>query len=359
MALMTRGSFSIGELFGIPIRLHWSLLGLVLLWLILAPSAVEGLRAVLMTLLVFGSVLAHELGHALVARRFKVRTTEIVLMPLGGIAMLEERPMTPRHEFIIAFAGPLTSLGLAAVAFGLTFAVPEEAISDVMYINLMLGAFNLLPAFPLDGGRMLRAGLQPRLGLIKATRIAARVGRVLAVVGFIAAIWNHQLLLAFISMFIFMAGANEEKQQLIHGMVSSQSVFGIMQRITASIGAGTRVDEALQILASQPGVAALPVVYGQRIIGIVHRQPVIIAVAQGEGVGITSLVERNIITQDGDGPLLPLLMRMQEQQSAAAVITRDDAIAGIITLERLAEAFQQVLGGPSFLTRRRRRPKDA
>lgn len=342
---MTRGSFSIGELFGIPIRLHWSLLGLVVLWLILAPSLVEGLRAVIMTMLVFASVLAHELGHALVARRLGILTRGILLMPLGGVAMLDERPKTPRDELFIAAAGPATSLLLAGLAFALSFAELGQAVDDLVVINLMLGLFNLLPAFPLDGGRILRAALQPRFGLIRATRAAARAGRAIAAIGFVFAIWHHQLLLGFVAVFVFVAGAAEERQQLLHGMVSTRSVFDVMQRISATITAGTRAEEALRILATQPGVAALPVVFGERIIGIVHRQPIIVAVAQGEDVGVANLVDRNIITQEGDGPLMPLLMKMQESQSHAAIITREDHVAGIITLERLADAFKQVLSG--------------
>jgi Zn-dependent protease len=356
---MTRGSFGIGELFGIPIRMHWSLVALVVLWLFLAPSAVEGLRAVLVTLLVFGSVLAHELGHALVARRFRVQTREIVLMPLGGVALLDDRPARPWHELVIAFAGPLVSLVLGGLAFAVYQFYSDDFVADLGAINLMLGVFNLVPAFPLDGGRMLRSGLQMRLGLMRATRIAARVGRIIAAAAFVYALWHHQVFLAFIAIFIFMAGTQEERQQLIHGLVSSQSVFGIMQHITAVVPTTSRADEALRILASQPGVAALPVVYGDRVIGIVHRQPVVLALAQGEDPGIANLVDRNIITHDGDGPLMPLLMRMQAQQSHAAVIMRDDHITGIITLERLADAFQQALGRTATIRRRRPRPPSA
>jgi len=344
-----RGTFSIGELFGIPIRMHWSLVALLVLWMALAPDMAEGLRGVIIVMLVFGSVLVHELGHALVARRFGVSTNQIMLMPLGGMAMLNDRPNSPREEFIIAGMGPATSLALAGIVYLAYTLAPSDILKDLFEVNVLLGLFNLLPAFPLDGGRMLRAGLQVKVGPMRATRLAARIGRVIAAAGFVIALWQHELLIGIIAIFIYSAGAAEEKQQLLHGMVSTQSIFTVMQRISGYISAGIRVDEALVVMASNRGIEALPVVFGERVIGIVHRKPIIMAAAQGQdsgiNAGISSLVDRNVITHEGDGPLMPLLMRMQETQCHAAIITDQDRITGIITLERLADAFKQVLNG--------------
>ncbi len=341
-----RGSFSIGRLFGIPIRVHWTLIALMALWMLVAPSALQGVRAVLATVLVFASVLLHELGHALVARKRGVDTKEIVLLPLGGAAMLAERPKTPRDEFVIAAAGPLVSLVLGGLGFIASLAAPEvEVLADIANINLMLGLFNLVPAFPLDGGRMLRAALETRLGTLRATRIAARIGRALALVGFGLAVYFSQPVLAFIAVFVFMTATNEERSQLLVGIVSRRSVHQAMERVLEGIPAGVTVPDALRLLAAQPRLTALPVTFGARIVGVVHRQPLLAAAAHGELGAIGTLVDRNVVTQDGDGPLMALLVKMQEAQSPTAVITEGSEVRGIITVEKLAETFRAAAEG--------------
>lgn len=336
-----RGSFSIGRLFGIPIRVHWTLIGLMVLWLAVAPSALQAVRAILATILVFASVLLHELGHALVARRRKVDTTQIILMPLGGAAMLAERPKTPRDELLIAAAGPATSLVLGGLAFLASLAFPAvEIASDLASINLMIGLFNLVPAFPLDGGRILRAALETRLGPLKATRISARIGRALAVAGFGIAIYLGQPMLAFVAVFVFMTATNEERSQLVFGIVSRRSVHQAMERVLEGIPVGVTVPDALRMLAAQPRLTALPVTFGARIVGVVHRQPLLAAAAHGELGAIGTFVDRNVVTQEGDGPLIALLVKMQEAQSPTAVITEGDEVRGIITVEKLAETFR-------------------
>ncbi len=166
---------------GIPLRLHWSFLGLALV--VLASRGLSsGLPAAADSLvfgaLLFGSVLLHELGHALVGRFFGVRTRDITLYPFGGIARMEAARLSPRAEVVIALAGPLTNLLLAGLALlGLLAGLPLGAL---LLVNLSLALFNLLPAWPMDGGRVLRGWLSPRLGAERASRFAMRLSRALA-----------------------------------------------------------------------------------------------------------------------------------------------------------------------------------
>lgn len=222
-----RSSLSLGRVHGIEIRVHASFWLLVLL--VVAGSSAEGGGAVLGALgwlaAIFGSVLLHELAHSVVATSRGGRVRGIVLLPIGGVSQLERMVLTPRDEFAMAAAGPLTSLALAftaallAIATGADLArtslVSGPLLLRFAAVNAMLGAFNLLPAFPLDGGRLLRAALERRRPLEEATAIAASVGRSLAVVmgavGIVMDLW-----LVIIAVFVWVGAGAEEASTLLH-----------------------------------------------------------------------------------------------------------------------------------------------
>ncbi len=219
--------WKIGTLFGIPIKLHISMVLVpIFIFMLLYRRASLGLMEFALGLaavvVVFGAILLHELGHALVARRYGVKTYDIVLTPIGGMARLLDMPTQPKQEMAIAIAGPAVSLGLAAVSFvAALFVAGQSPQSTVMvmlansleffwWINVILGPFNLLPAFPLDGGRILRSFLAIKRDFLTATRIAVRVGRVIAVIGAVYAIYGEtNLLLAVIAVYIYYAAGVE------------------------------------------------------------------------------------------------------------------------------------------------------
>ena len=218
---MRGAAFKIVTLWGIPVRVHITLLLTlpVLVW------AMGGIQGVWVALALFGSIVLHELGHSLVARRKGCVVREILLLPIGGAAQIENLPTRPMDEFLMAIAGPMVSFALFAVlSFGGGFLpharnwpLPGTAggaingVQAIGLLNLSLGLFNLIPAFPMDGGRVLRAALVPRLGRLRATRIAMRVGRFLAV-GFILVgirFWDETPMLMVIGAFIFWAAGVE------------------------------------------------------------------------------------------------------------------------------------------------------
>lgn len=217
-------SWKIGTLFGIPIRLHFSMVLIPFLafgWVSGSGPAALITAAALVALL-FGSVLLHELGHALVARRFGVRTADIILTPLGGMARVIDMPRSPRQEIAIAVAGPIVSLAIAGVAFVTSLLlymapivppVAFEGLGVLMWVNAMLGMFNLVPALPMDGGRILRGVLALKYDFLKATRIAARIGRVIAVVGGVAALYflERPWLTIAIAVFVYFSAGMEER----------------------------------------------------------------------------------------------------------------------------------------------------
>ena len=227
-------SLKIARISGIDVYLHFTFL-LLILWIGLAYWQMEGtvdavLSGVGFIVALFACVVLHELGHALAARRFGIRTRSIVLLPIGGIASIERTPEDPHQEILIALAGPAVSFAIAGIlwlvlsAAGGFVAIDTLSLSEsgflqrLMLVNLLLGAFNLLPAFPMDGGRVFRALLSLRLGPVRATRIAALVAQAAAVLLALVGL-RYNLFLVLIAMFIWIGAVTEAS------MVSARSVL--------------------------------------------------------------------------------------------------------------------------------------
>jgi Zn-dependent protease/CBS domain-containing protein len=217
-----RWSFKIARIAGIDVRIHatfFLLLGFVAYFAGHKAGAGWGLNAALIWLLVFLCVLLHELGHALAAKAYGIPTVDITLYPIGGVARMERMPEKPVQELIVAIAGPLVNvviiLVLGAVLFatgGLDLAAivgDPNLLQILFWANIVMVVFNLIPAFPLDGGRVLRALLATRMEYARATRIAAAIGQGLALALGIFAAFNNQFLLILIAIFIYMAAESE------------------------------------------------------------------------------------------------------------------------------------------------------
>lgn len=198
----------------------------------------------LFVLLVFLCVVLHEYGHALTARKFGVKTEDIILSPIGGVARLRSMPEKPKHEFLIAIAGPMVNLVIATflgiILFlstqhilpqisDFTFNNPLEFVRYIVWINLGLFLFNLIPAFPMDGGRILRSLLAVKLGKLKATKIASMVGRIFAIGFIIFGVFNQQLTLSLIGLYIFMMAGMEYDQTKVSTIVNTATVGQIMR----------------------------------------------------------------------------------------------------------------------------------
>jgi Zn-dependent protease len=215
-----RLSWKLGRVAGIDVYVHPTFLLILLFPGVLAG----GMLSLLLVLSVFGCVLLHEFGHALMARRFGIRTADITLYPIGGVARLERMPRAPGAELLIALAGPAVNFAIAAALaalgiVGLWEVTASSAlglfVDNMITINLVLGLFNLLPAFPMDGGRVLRAFLSGWIGRARATTAAATLGRALAVVfGIFALTIAHNLMYLALAVFIYFASRAEEAQVL-------------------------------------------------------------------------------------------------------------------------------------------------
>lgn len=207
-----RTSWKLGRVAGINVYLHPTFL-LLLAWPLMTGG---GFLAAALIVAAFGCVLLHELGHALAARRFGIGTEDITLYPIGGVARLNRIPRSPRAEVLIALAGPAVNVVILAALLGLGWsgmirAVPLPAVFlvNLIFVNAMLVGFNMIPAFPMDGGRVLRAALSGWLGRVRATEIAAGIGRTLAVIFGTYGLLNGNLLHAALAAFVYLAARAE------------------------------------------------------------------------------------------------------------------------------------------------------
>jgi Zn-dependent protease len=354
------GSLRIARVAGIDIKLHFTFLFVVLLgawqWGGFGPRG--ALFGVLLTLLMFLSVTLHELGHSLVAQRFGITVRDITLTPLGGIAQLASRPKTPGQELLVALAGPLVNVALAlglamfaewqwgldgvrrAVERSHTFAPTAATLVGWLLIsNFALAAFNLLPALPMDGGRVLRAVLTWPLGLERATRWAALVGRVFAV-GFVGlGLYGPNLILALIGAFVFVAAGAEERavrlERVLCGIRARDAVNPYAPRFLP----GTTLGEAVQALVFTP-YSAFAVEHFGRLLGVVTRAELAHAFHErGPGAFVAGVMHRSVPSIAADDPLEVARLKMNEALSSYVAVTDQDLFIGLVTEMDLAQAL--------------------
>ena len=251
--------------------------------------------------------------------------------------MLENPPDIPRQELWNALAGPATSLLLAAVALGVWAVVRIDLVLELAAVNAVLGVFNLVPAFPMDGGRVVRAVLAMNMSPVRATRIAARIGRVIAAVLVVIGLVDGQLMLALVGGFVFIAAGAEERGAAIRHVLTTWSVADIMHRTALSLGAAATVEELSELVARDPKSPAWPVAFGDRVLGVVHQDGLPTALAHGP----REALDRNVVTTRVDTPLRAVIAQMNAARSRAAVVLDGErSIIGVLSAERIAQALR-------------------
>jgi Zn-dependent protease len=345
----SRWSWKVGELFGIVIRVHVTLL-VLLAWVAVShalhgASFGEAAFGVVLVGLVFAIIVLHELGHALVARRYGCRTREILLLPIGGLAQMDRMPERPVHELLVALAGPavnvVLALGLAIVvaASGASFD-PERAAtiggalaSQLLWVNVVLAAFNLLPAFPMDGGRVLRAVLALRLGRDRATRIAAAVGRTLASVFVVAGLLFNPMLV-LIGAFVWFAASQETASVELRSILSGVDVAHAMLERPEVVDANESIERAAKrVLAA--GHGQLPVADHGRLVGVVTAADLAAALAMPNPDRTVASVTRSGIPVVAPRDRLDTVIELLQRSGVAFVVDRDELV-GLLTLDQLA-----------------------
>ncbi len=219
-----QGSWKLGAFRGIDVHIHWTFWLLMIFYTLsatLSGGLAEGLLTATFVALLFACVLAHEFGHALAAARYGIPTRDITLLPIGGLARLERMPEEPKQELVIALAGPMVNVVIAAILWlgiqtfgGNAQLTPDLLLSDslaggLLKANIALVLFNMLPAFPMDGGRVLRSLIAMRVSHLRATEIAARIGRWMALGFFVIGFLTLQPMLMLLSVFVFLSGTAE------------------------------------------------------------------------------------------------------------------------------------------------------
>lgn len=348
-----RWSYRILTLFGTEIRIHVTFLALVA-WYAFVAWRVGGDAAaawsVLFLALLFASVLLHEFGHVLMARRFGIRTPDILLSPIGGLARLERMPEEPRQELLVALAGPAVTVLIVAaltVIRRLTgdggslwvFDPGHEALTPALLrANVVLLAFNLLPAFPMDGGRVLRAILSKRMGLVRGTRIAARVGQLFAFAIGLFGLMNAPMLV-LIAGFIYLAAEAEASSVETRAAGQGMTAAGMMITDLRTLPVYATLSDAVALLLAGEQ-REFPIVDNDgRLEGLLTRDHLIRGLAEyGPGGTVGSAMAAGI---EGIPPATPFDRALERLRTgglpALPVVSPDRVVIGLITVDNITD----------------------
>lgn len=335
-------SVKIGSIAGIDIKIHQTfilfIVGLpLLMWFVQGPQAAIDLAVTL--LILFTSVLFHEVGHGLMGRRFQIETKEITLLPIGGMASMYDIPEEPKKEGFISIAGPFVSLLLAAIAYALTLVIKNASVNaffdQVFILNLVLFGFNaFVPAIPLDGGRVFRAILASRMSHLRATLLSVRISQLIAMgMAIIGIIWNFWLII--IAVFIYV-GANAEGEQATQRYILRDiTVEEIMSSPVLSVPTTMTCEELLEFMRTQ-GHLRFPVTDEQgNYVGIVSLRDIrSLGPNRRCDVLVGDIMRRNVVTVDPSTPVSQAIVQMQENDVGSLLVARLDEpgkILGIVT----------------------------
>jgi len=362
------GSFKIGSIFGIPIQLHWTFLVIIPLfaWIIgsqivltadllselfrvaidqtyLVSGYTPYILGIFVALGLFGGVLVHEIAHCLVAKRMGVPINSITLLIFGGVSSMEESTPDPKVELPMALVGPLTSLAVGLVCtvllyiFSATITDPPLAgllvfiFAYLGLLNIFLFAFNLLPAFPMDGGRVLRAYLARRMPLHRATRIAADIGRVFAVIFGIFGVIFFSPILILIAFFIYIGAGQESTAIKYNFLLKDVNVEDIMARSVMTVPPTMPIREVIDLMYSTKHLG-FPVVDRGFVVGMVtladvHRIPPL----DREAMQVRDIMTRDVIALAPRSPVIDGLRLMSRYNIGRIPVMDNDRLVGIIT----------------------------
>ncbi len=348
-------SWKLGTVAGIGVFVHATFFILVV-WIGLATwaesqSLATALTAIAFVGALFGCIVLHELGHALTARRYDIPTRDITLLPIGGVARLERMPDQPRQELAVALAGPAVNLVIAVGLGGLLVALGawDAAVAPsamegpfaqrLVVVNLLLAVFNLVPAFPMDGGRVLRALLAGRMDYVAATQVAANVGQALAfVLGLVGLFFNP--FLVFIALFVWIGAAAESNLVAMRSALAGIPVARAMLREFRVLDPGDTLAHAasLTLRGSQKD---FPVVRDGAVVGVLTQRELLGALARGNAeAAVATAVEGELRVADSHEMLEGVLSRLHDGRGAAIPVTHEGELVGLLTLDNVGEFLQ-------------------
>ncbi|HEY5163988.1 MAG TPA: site-2 protease family protein [Terriglobales bacterium] len=344
-----------GRIFGIDLQIHVSFLFLLaFVWM--TDSAEMGAdaigRGVALTFLVLASVLLHEVGHRLAGMHQNRSARPVLLLPIGGVPIQEEpdrEPVNPRDEFRVALAGPLVNILLAFVGAAILLGIaPESSLSQrplvfagnlprsFVWVNVFLAAINFLPAYPLDGGRVVRAILARRMDPVRATRRAVSVGQGFALAFILLGIWNTWLMM--IGFFLFLAAQLEDRHALFHAVLAQVRLEDVMLTDFSTLSPADTLEDALH-KAVHTLQDDFPVVRGSDMVGVVSRQRIVDALrASGNGY-VQSVMNRVFSAAQSSDTLASAFRKLTSHGITLLPVVHGGRLVGIITLQNLMHSM--------------------
>ena len=347
-----RWSWKLGEVAGIGIFVHATFV-MIVAWVALSQwmvehSAAAALVGALFVVALFACIVLHELGHALTAKRFGIRTRDITLYPIGGVSRLERIPEEPRQELLVGLAGPAVNLVIAAAIAAIVAAsqglVPLRELTftrgpfleRLLLANLFIAGFNLLPAFPMDGGRVLRALLATRMSYLRATEIAASVGQSMAFLFGLVGLFTNPFLV-FIALFVWLGASSEAAMAQMRAAFSGIPVSRAMVTEFASLAPGDPLRKAVDLTLAGTQ-SDFPVLEGGRPVGILTQGELLAGLAQrGAEARVADVMRPVQETVDPREMIDAVFARLQGTESRTIPVVRGGEVVGLLTQDNLGE----------------------
>ena len=346
-------AWRIATIAGIPIKVHGTFAVLIIFLLFSGLLGGRGLAAalssVLFILAIFVTIILHELGHALTARRFGVRTRDITLLPIGGLARLERMPDLPRQELWVALAGPAVNVVIAVICYGLLLLATGSApvltldpsatgfLGRFTAVNFALAIFNMLPAFPMDGGRALRAILAERIDYVRATGIAATTGQGLALVFGLIGLFANPILV-FVALFVWMGASSEATAASMRSALTGVPVSRAMVTDFRTVPVGGLLRDVVRLVLTG-SQQDFPVTGSEgRLVGILTRDRLMAALGAADHSGLVSdTLTTAFETADPREMLDEAFRRLQSGSCPVVPVLEDGRLVGLLTAENVAE----------------------
>lgn len=349
-----KGSFKLGNIKGIGIFIHWSF-SLIIAYIIYSNyraghNAEQIAWSVIFILSIFMTVFLHELGHALAAKKYNIKTKDITILPIGGLARLERIPEKPSEELVVAIAGPLVNIALAVIT-GLFITIPDlkeltvqltggvnqsNFFLNFFIVNIWLAIFNLVPAFPMDGGRVLRAILSMKFERHVATNIAARIGQLLALV-FIFIGFNSNPFLIFIGLFIILGAQAEVEMTKTGFMLKGMLVKDVVMKNYETINGNDLVETAVKQLLNGQCKNFLVISNGHPT-GSLSRDEIIEALSNnGNKATIDTVMNRDVLKLNIKEPIEIAYQKMLANKNGIAVVYDNERFVGVLDVENILE----------------------
>jgi len=362
---MTRSSLYLGKIAGIKLYVHWTFL-LLIVWVVLSSyrngfNEDSTLYSVLLVLTAFVCVTLHEFGHALTAKHFHYITNDITLLPIGGIARMDELPDKPKQELAVALAGPLVNVVIALVLlpFVLWKGLPDtnavtiiggnmdDYLGGIFYINISLAIFNLIPAFPMDGGRVFRALLSFFMNRVKATTVASRTGQSISILFIVVGLFGNPVL-AIIGVVIFLLAKAENELVKSVSLLEGFTVSDVLMRKYHTLNEDDSINDAVKVLLDVQAFDFL-VMRGDTVVGTLNREAITDAVADRKlETPVKEIMNRDFIVLNRAIPLDKLFNGFRRKAYGILPVVEENKVVGVVDMNNLLELVMVTKGRAEY-----------